>query len=88
MLVERNQQSRLILPRHAFPQQLRAEHGFADSRDADDHGGGTVENAAADQIVERVHPDNGTLGRGCRLRNVAAQRSLHPAEHFQTGAGF
>ena len=67
---------------------MGAEHGFSHSRHADDHGGGTIENPAADQIVQRVYSDNGTLGRGCRLRNVAAQRRLNAAEDLQTGARF
>src|ERR1700692_1985269 len=88
MLVERYQQSGLTLPCHAFPQQLSAENGLADSRHAHDHGGGAIENPAPDQIVERVYPDNGTLIRGGGLRDVAAQRSLHAPEDLYAGARF
>ncbi len=71
-----------------FLQELGAQILFFPLRDTpDDHSRGAIENPAADEIVQRIHPDDGTSGRGRRLRNVDTQRSLHATVHRHAGTG-
>src|ERR1700734_1778196 len=67
VLGERDEQSPRLLFYRPFPQELRTQHGLSPPRNSDNHGGGAIKNAAADECVNSLNPDNGPHVAGCGL---------------------
>src|SRR5260221_1976927 len=87
MLIQGDQQAALTLFQSSFQQQLHAEHSLAGTRDAHDHGRGSVEDTAADQGIEWLAADERAFRDGSRLYLGATRPDLHAAEYLQPLAG-
>src|SRR6202011_1530397 len=58
MLVQGNEQAPGFLFQRSFPQNLRAQHCLSHPRNPNDHGGRPVKNAAANESVDSLNPDD------------------------------
>src|ERR1039457_245087 len=58
VLIQGDEQSPRFLSHRPFPQNLRAQHRLSYPRYPDDHCGGPVKNAAANESVDSLNPDN------------------------------
>src|ERR1700681_1653488 len=57
VLIQGDEQPPRLLFQRPFPQNLRAQYGLSHPRNPDDHGGGSIKDATADESVDSLNPD-------------------------------
>src|SRR6476620_1687289 len=82
VLIQRNQQSTLLLLYRTLQQNLRAKYGFSHTGKPSHQGGGPIEDSAAEELIQRLHTDDGAPGGRRGLCQIEVERSLNPSEHL------